>query len=259
MMMIPAEISKKRVVPLAATFAAVYGLLRLMPIFVMIGGSGRVFSTTEFAAPLLGIVLGPYVGSVAGVIGTFLGIMLAGRMNFFGLDFLPIMMNAAILGLLMRRRRIPAIVLYSALIALFFAHPSTLHFVPVSFLGNTVSIPFIWLHIITWIMLISPLSMKSMEWISGASEKKRITAACILSLIGTTAQHLTGTLLFASMAVPLMGMTSTTLNATWDAVFYTYPIERLAIILPAATVVTAAAVRTVQSTRLFKMPNQTTQ
>jgi hypothetical protein len=259
MMMIPAEISKKRVVPLAATFAAVYAILRLMPIFVMIGGSGRVFSTTEFVAPLLGIILGPYVGSVAGVIGTFLGIMLTGRMNFFGLDFLPIMMNAAVLGLLMRRRRIPAIVLYSALIALFFAHPSTLHFVPVSFLGSTVSIPFIWLHIITWIMLISPLSMKSIEWISGASEKKRVTAACILSLIGTTAQQLTGTLLFASMAVPLMGMTPTALQVTWTAVFYTYPIERLAIILPAATVVTTAVVRTVQSTRLFKLPNQTTQ
>ena len=256
--MITSEISKKRIVPFAATFAAVYGLLRLMPIFVMIGGSGRVFSTTEFAAPLLGIVLGPYVGSVAGVIGTFLGIMLTGRMNFFGLDFLPIMMNAAILGLLMRRRRIPAIVLYSALIALFLAHPSTLHFVPVSFLGSTVSIPFIWLHIITWIMLVSPLGMKSIEWISGASEKKRVTAACILSLIGTTAQHLTGTLLFASMAVPLMGMTPTTLNATWTAVFYTYPIERLAIILPAATVVTAAVVKTVQSTRLFQPPNQAT-
>jgi hypothetical protein len=180
-------------------------------------------------------------------------------MNFFGLDFLPIMMNAAVLGLLMRRRRIPAIVLYSALIALFFAHPSTLHFVPVSFLGSTVSIPFIWLHIITWIMLISPLSMKSIEWISGASEKKRVTAACILSLIGTTAQQLTGTLLFASMAVPLMGMTPTALQVTWTAVFYTYPIERLAIILPAATVVTTAVVRTVQSTRLFKLPNQTTQ
>jgi hypothetical protein len=257
-MMIPAEISKKRVVPLAATFAAVYGLLRLMPIFAMIGGSGRVFSTTEFVAPLLGIILGPYVGPIAGVIGTFLGIMLTGRMNFFGLDFLPIMMNAAVLGLLMRRRMIPAIMLYSVLIVLFFAHPSTLHLAPVSFLGNTILVPFIWLHIITWILLVSPLSMKSVEWISGASEKKRVTAACILSLIGTTAQQLTGTLLFASMAVPLMGMTPKALEATWAAVFYTYPIERLAIILPAATVVTAAVVRTVRSTRLFKMPNQTT-
>ncbi|MGD0550222.1 MAG: hypothetical protein ABSA81_06715 [Candidatus Bathyarchaeia archaeon] len=223
--MIPAEISKKRVVPLAATFAAVYAILRLMPIFVMIGGSGRVFSTTEFVAPLLGIILGPYVGSVAGLIGTFLGIMLTGRMNFFGLDFLPIMMNAAVLGLLMRRKMAPALASYSALIVLFFAHPSTLHFVSMSLLGSTVSVPFIWLHILTWILLASPLSRKSIEWISGESEKKRLTAACVLSLIGTTAQHLTGTLLFASMAVPLMGMSPNALQVTWTAVFYTYPID----------------------------------
>lgn len=257
-MMIPAEISKKRIAPLAATFAAVYGLLRLMPIFVMIGGSGRVFSTTEFVAPLLGITLGPYVGSVAAVIGTFLGIMLTGRMNFFGLDFLPSMMNATILGLLMRRRMVPAVVLYSVLIVLFFVHPSTLHFVSLSLLGSTVLIPFVWLHIIAWIMLVSPMSMKSIGWIAGGSEKKSVAAACILSLIGTTAQQLTGTLLYASMAVPLMGLTPKALGATWAAVFYTYPIERLAIILPAATAVTAAVVKAIQSARLFHPPNQTT-
>ena len=255
-MMIPAEISKRRIVPFAATFAAVYGILRLVPIFVMIGGSGRVFSTTEFVAPLLGIMLGPYVGSVAAVIGTFLGIMFTGRMNFFGLDFLPSMMNALVLGLMMRRRPIVAVALYSALVVLFFAHPSTLHFVSVPFSGNTVSIPFVWLHIIAWVLLVSPLGMKSVEWISGGSEKKRVAAACLLSLIGTTAQQLTGTLLFASMAVPLMGMTPNSLGVTWAAVFYTYPIERLAIILPAATVITAAVVKTVQSARLFQIPNR---
>jgi hypothetical protein len=58
------------------------------------------------------------------------------------------------------------------------------------------------------------------------------------------------------MAVPLMGMTPATLNATWAAVFYAYPIERLVIILP-ATIVTAAVVKTVQSMRLFQAPNQT--
>jgi hypothetical protein len=256
-MMIPADISKKRVVPFAATFAVVYGTLRLTPIFAMIGGSGRVFSTTEFIAPLLGIMLGPYVGSVAAVIGTFLGIMLTGRMNFFGLDFLPSMMNALVLGLLMRRRRILAVTLYSGLIALFFVYPSTLHFVSVPVSGSMITIPFIWLHIIAWILLLSALSMKSVEWISGGSERKRVAAACFLSLIGTTAQHLTGTLLFAIMAIPLMGMAPKALMATWTAVFYAYPLERLAVILPAATVITAAVAKAVKRARLFQPTNQT--
>ena len=254
--MIRADISKKRIVPLAATFAAVYGILRLTPIFAMIGGSGRVFSTTEFVSPLLGVILGPYVGSLAAIIGTFLGIMLTGRMNFFGLDFLPSMMNALVLGTLMRRKPIFAVGLYSALVALFFVDPSTLHFVSIPFSGSTITVPFIWLHIIAWILLLSPLNMKSVEWISGASERRRVAAACFLSLIGTTAQHLTGTLLFASLAVPLMGMTPNALMVTWTAVFYTYPLERLVVILPAATVITAAVAKALMSTRLLQPTSQ---
>jgi hypothetical protein len=255
--MIPAEIPKKRVVPFAATFAVVYGILRLMPIFMVIGGSGRVFSTTEFLAPLLGILLGPYVGAVSAVVGTFLGIMLTGRMNFFGLDFLPNMINPLVLGLLMRRRSALSIAIYSALLVLFFVHPSTLHFVSIPLLGMAITLPFVWLHIIVWILLVSPLATKSVEWIQGNSERKRLSAACLLSLIGTTAQQLTGTLLFASMAVPLMGMTPVALDAVWSTVFYAYPIERLVIILPAATVITAAAVKAVKSTKLLHMPSRT--
>ena len=252
--MIPAKIPNKRVIPFAATFAAVYGILKLMPISVMIGGAGRVFSTTEFFAPLLGVVLGPYVGAVAAIVGTFLGVMFTGRMNFFGLDFLPILVNVLVLGLLIRRRPVLSIAVYSALLALFFVDPSTLHFVSVSVPGKTVTLPFVWLHIMAWILLMSPLAMKSVRWIEGESEKKRIAASCILSLIGTMAQHLTGTLLFASMAVPLMGMTPEALRATWVAVFYVYPIERLVVILPAATVVTAAVVKAAKSARLLQMP-----
>jgi len=257
--MIPADISKRRVVPLAATFAAIFGILRLLPIFVVIGGSGRVFSTTEFLSPLLGVFLGPYVGAVAALIGTFLGIMFTGRMNFFGLDFLPPVINALVLGLLLRKKRALSIAIYSALLVLFFAHPSTLHFVSIPFLKGTIMLPFVWLHIIAWVLLVSPLSMKSVRWIQGDSERKRLSAACLLSLIGTAAQHLTGTLLFASMAVPLMGMTQEALSAVWVAAFYAYPIERLAVILPAATVVTAGVVKAVGSAKFFlpdPMPNR---
>jgi hypothetical protein len=178
-------------------------------------------------------------------------------MNFFGLDFLPSMINALVLGLLMRRRPALSIIIYSALLVLFFAHPSTLHFVSIPLLGRTIMLPFVWLHIIVWILLVSPLAMKSVGWIQGDSERKRVSAACLLSLIGTTAQQLTGTLLFASMAVPLMGMTPKALDVVWTTVFLAYPIERLVIILPAATVVTAAVVKAVKSAKLFQMPSRT--
>jgi len=250
--MIGAEISKKQLVPLSATFAAVYGVLRLVPISTWLGLSGRVFTATEFVAPLLGIILGPYAGSVASVVGTFLGIALTGRMNFFGLDFVPVMANALVLGFLVQRRRTLSILIYSGLLVLFFALPSTMHFVSIPLPTGEVVLPFVWLHILAWLILLSPLSKKSVEWISSAAVPRAILAACVLTLIGTTAQHLTGTLLFAGMAVPLMGMTPQTLASTWVAVFYVYPVERSMIVL-GATTVTLALVKTLKAASLLRM------
>lgn len=249
--MIAGKMSKKRLVPLAATFAAVYAILKFVPISVWIGGTGRVFTATEFVAPLLGIMLGPYAGTVAGVVGTFLSISFTGRMNFFGLDFLPVSMNALVLGFLIRRKPLYSLLLYSALLVLFFLHPSTLHFVSVPFTNGAVSVPFIWLHIAAWVLLLSPLSRKSADWIIGGTVAKTTAAAFILTFIGTTAQHLTGTLLFASMATPLMGITPETLGIRWLAVFYVYPVERLVVIL-AAIVVTVAVVRAIRATGLIR-------
>lgn len=245
--------SKKRLVPITATFAAIYGTLRLVPFSVWIGGSGRVFTATEFVAPLLGIMLGPYAGSVAGVIGTLLGIIFTGRTNFFGLDFLPVMVNALVLGFLVRKKWLLSVLLYSALLVLFFVHPSTLHFTSVPLPNGTVELPFVWLHISVWLILLSPLSRKSAEWISGGSTSKATSAACVIALIGTTAQHLTGTLLFASMAEPLMGITPETLQVRWIAVFYVYPVERLIVVF-AAAVVTVAVIKALKAAGLFHMP-----
>lgn len=249
--MIRPEMSKKRIVPLTAAFAAVYGTLKLVPISMWIGASGRAFTATEFFAPLFGIILGPYAGSVAAVVGTFLGILFTGRVNFFGLDFLPVMLNALVLGFLISRRWLISSLLYSALLVLFFIHPSTLHFISVPIPNGSIAFPFVWLHIIAWIILLSPLSKRSVEWISERDVSRAMIAACVLMLIGTTAQHLTGTLLFASMATPLMGISPKALEASWIAVFYIYPFERLMIVV-GSTVVTLAVVRALKAAGLLQ-------
>lgn len=240
----------RRLLPLTAAFAAVYGVLRLIPISVWIGASTRVFTATEFFAPLLGTVLGPYAGSVAAAIGTFLGIALTGRMNFFGLDFLPIMVNALVLGFLVRERRIASFLLYSGLLALYFVHPSTLHFISVPLPNAPVLVPFVWLHIGVWLLLASPVATRSAEWAFGRSASVAAIGTFVLVLIGGTAQHLAGTLLFASMAVPLMGLTPKALQTTWTVVFYVYPVERLVVAL-AATIVTLSTIRVLRVSRLL--------
>ena len=250
--MIAEKFSKKRLVPLAATFAAVYAILKFVPISFWIGGTGRVFTATEFVAPLLGITLGPYAGTVAAVVGTFLSIAFTWRMNFFGLDFLPVTVNVLVLGFLIRGKRLYSVLLYSALLVLFFVHPSTLRVVSVPFTNGGIEVPFVWLHIVAWVLLLSPLSKKSVDWICGMTVARATAAAFLLTLIGTTAQHLTGTLLFASMATPLMGITPETLGIRWLAVFYVYPVERLVVVL-GATVVTVAVVKALKAMGLIRM------
>jgi len=238
--------SKKRLVPFAAVFAALYGTLRLIPISAWIGVPGRVFTASEFFGPLLGTMLGPYAGSVAAIVGTFLGIVLTGRMNFFGLDFLPIVANALVLGFLMRGKWFLSALLYSSLLILFFIDPATLHFVSVPLSAGRIDIPYIWLHIIAWLLLLSPLGRKSQEWIRSRSMSRMTAAAILMTLVGTTAQQLAGNLLVASMATPLMGISPEALLVIWATTFWVYPVERLIIVI-GATVVTIAAVKALEA------------
>jgi len=249
--MIAKEISARKLIPLAAAFGAIYGTLRTVPFSVFIGPTGRVLTTSEFVAPLLGIILGPYAGSLAAIVGTFVGILVTGRMNFFGLDFLAPTMNALILGFLIRKKQIVSILFYSALLVLFFAHPSTLHFVSVTLPNGSFEVPFAWLHIVAWLLLVSPLGSRIPDWVSGGNAWKAVAGACLLAFIGTTSQQLTGSLLFASMAVPLMGMTPESLQSTWLVVFYVYPIERFIVSL-AATMIIVAVVKALRVSGLLQ-------
>jgi hypothetical protein len=249
--MISRKISKSRIISLTATFAALYGTLRLAPVSMWIGAPGRAFTASEFIAPLFGIVLGPYAGSVAAVVGTLLGISLTARVNFFGLDFLPAMLSALVLGFLMRGRWLISCLLYSVLLVLFFIDPSTLHFISLPVPNGNIAFPFVWLHIIAWVLLVSPLSKRSVEWISARNMSKATIAVLVLTLIGTTVQHLAGTLIFATMAVPLMGISPKALEASWIPVFYVYPVERLIIIL-GSTAVTLGAVRAFKALGLLQ-------
>jgi hypothetical protein len=147
--------------------------------------------------------------------------------------------------------------LYLALLALFFAHPSTLNFVAISLPNLDVTVPFLWLHIATWVLLVSPLGAISIEWIRGQNMQRMVTSTGFLVLVGTTAQHLTGSLLFASITVPMMGFTSEALHATWVAIFYAYPFERLMMIL-GGTTVTVAVIKALRVTRLYETSQQRT-
>jgi hypothetical protein len=214
---------------MCAVFTALYVTLAFIPYTVLIGGAGGFLSLSDFLAPMYGILLGPYWGGLSLVLGTFAALGLGRPPIFFGLDFLPNVAAAVAVGFLMRRKWMPVVILNAALLAIFLLNPLTSVFV--------FSFPFAWMHIVAFVVLLSPLSLKTSRWVKTLELKKIAIGMAILALIGTMIQHLTGNILYEV----LLGQLTSSIPAAaypgiWSAVFFVYPIERTFLIISAVVV-----------------------
>jgi len=229
-----------------AVFSALYSVLRILPTVPMIGAVGASFSLSDVLAPLYGILLGPYVGSAAVIIGTFLGMLMGKPVVFLGLDFLPAFINVVALGFLIKRKWLPVIILNVALLLVFSLYPLT------SLLINVggVSVPFVWLHITAFIVLLSPLGRRAGQWVESLKPTRLAAGVAILAFIGTMMQHLIGNILFETiLAQPIGYIQTTAYPAIWSAIFFLYPLERLALVI-LATIVGTPLVRVLKKSLL---------
>ena len=220
------KLTNTKTIALISIFTALYAVLRIMPSMPMIGVAGAQFSLSDILAPIYGIILGPFTGGLSIILGTFLGMAMGKPVFFMFLDFLPGLVGAVSLGLLMKKKWIYAIVLNVILLAVFLIHPNTSVFVDYS----GVLLPFAWLHIAALIILISPVGRKLATWINTNNTTKIAVGIAIMFFIGTMMQHLTGNLLFETiLAEPIGSFTSDFYVANWLVVFPLYPIERLVL------------------------------
>jgi len=202
-----------------AIFAALYTVLRMIQIIPMIGVPAGRFSLSDILAPIYGIILGPYVGGFSVILGTFVAFALGKPVIFLGLDFLPALVNTVAIGFLFKRKWWPAVVLYSVLLVGFILSPWTAVFISV---GN-VSIPFVWLHLIAFIVLLSPLGRKAAQLVETLKPINITTGLFVLAFIGTMLQHLMGNILYEFIIQPDQGY--------WTTIFFVYPFERLILII----------------------------
>jgi len=238
----PAQRSQRtKQIALLTIFTALYIVLRFIPYSMLIGGAGGYLSFSDFLAPIIGILLGPYFGGLAVVLGNF-GALGFGRTPVFGaipfLDFLPDFVAAVSVGFLVQRKWWPVVALNAGLLALFFIDPLTSIFVTVP--GTAISIPFAWLHIAAFIVLLSPVGRWSGKWVATEGKAKLVTAGMvILAFIGTMMQHLTGNLLF-EISFGQIGnppiIPTAAWPAEWTGVLFAYPVERTILIVCATLV-----------------------
>jgi hypothetical protein len=222
---------KTKTIATIAIFSALYAAIRPIPLGPIIGLSAS-FSVSDALAPLYGIILGPYVGGLSVLTGTFIGMALGKAPVFLGLDFLPALVNAVALGFLMRKKWLPVVVLYAGLLVAFVLYPMTSVFINVPIGNATIALPFVWLHIVAFVVLLSPLTPKAVQWIQTLKPSRLTAGIAILAFIGTMMQHLTGNLVFeVVLGEPIGGITLEGFRGIWAVAFFAYPVERTVLVI----------------------------
>jgi len=245
--------AKTKIIAFISIFTALYAVLRIIPTMPMMGASGNWFSLSDVIAPIYGIILGPFIGGLSIMIGTFLAMAMGRPVVFMLLDFLPATVSAVSLGLLIKKKWIHVIALNVILLAAFLIHPNTSVFVNIPLSSTTIPLPFAWLHIVALAILVSPLGRKAAQWVSTLTATKVATGIAILVFIGTMMQHLMGNLLFETiMAQPLGTIPVTGYPDIWASIFFVYPVVRLILVI-VATIIGTPLLRILKNTVL---PNE---
>jgi hypothetical protein len=165
----------------------------------------------------------------------------AGTLKFGGLDFLGGALNVALISLLVRGRRTEASFMYMATLGLFVINPNTEIFVGSNFRNLPIPfqwfrlpsppIPYLWLHLIAFAVLLSPLTRNLGNIFVHGTRRQLAKAVLVAAFIGTMLEHAMGGILFAS----LFGSVA---QSSWPFIFLVYPIERAVLVLGAVLVCT---------------------
>jgi hypothetical protein len=195
-------------------------------------GTGATFHLSDILAPLYGILLGPFTGGISIIIGTFAAIGLGNPAPFLGFDFLPAFVVAVSLGFLVRRKWLPVVILNAVLLVVYALSPYSTNFIATPW----GAVPYLWMHIAAFILLVSPLGRRAGQWIKGAKTATITAGFAILAFVGTMMQHLTGGLVYETILGYVAGVAPSKFNTVWNIVFYIYPFERVALIIGAVLV-----------------------
>lgn len=211
-------------ITLAVTFTALYVVLSFLPISQIIGIPGQITAATMIA-PVIGIILGPYVGTLSTFLGGLVGLF-SGSFSLPG--FVAGIPTPLCSGMICKGKRIVAALVYF----LFFV---ALAFYPD--IGPAYLFPvYTWLQIVGLVVLISPLQGVAVRNFDSGSPSRLIYAFFVTSLVSTLVGQIAGSLTFVVVFMP-------NVNASlgiWIATALVYPIERIIIAIVATVIGTAA-------------------
>jgi len=225
---------------LVCYFASLQAVFSLVSLFPVIGAAGKFITMATIMAPLIGLILGPYLGVVAVSMGGFIGWIITQAGPFSFLSFIPNTAAALCSGLLYNRRSTTSVVLYSALLLALAFYPP---------IGPAWLYPnYLWLEVAGLIVLVSPLRTRAGDLTHKHSSLLELSFGMgIISFMATLFGQIVGSIMFEMMYWPMVySQTEAWKVIVWQPATFMYPVERTIIAL-IATVIGAPLIRTLRA------------
>ena len=208
-------------ISLIAVFAALQALLTIFPFTITIGVSGQI-TLGVVGASLIGILLGPVIGGLAVLIGSFVGVFLNPAGAIFGVfTIIPPFFGAVGAGCVKVKRGYVAGSVILASLLVFFAHP----------FGREVLI-YPWLHIVAMIAAFSPLAYVAGSTFSSSESTKPILGIVMAAFVGVLTDHITGS------ALAIWYFSPSLTPEIWYSIMFVYPVERIVALILASIIAT---------------------
>jgi len=175
-------------ISLISVFAALQVIIGRLPGIPIVGLETGSIEPTVVLLPIIGIILGPWVGGLAAFIGNLITWLIP-KTTFFGLLMLPTgPIGAIVAGALARNDRksnwkVAALILLF-LNALYYVSPPG------------IVVPYFPLLHLSALALILVFRDRVLEFIRSRDERKSMWGTAIASFSGIMANHMTGTLIF---------------------------------------------------------------
>lgn len=215
---------------LMISFAALYAVLSLASLFPIIGAVGSFITLASIMAPLIGMMLGPYIGAGAVAVGGFLGWSITQTGAFGFLSFIPGASTAFVSGLLINGKRMQSVAIYTVLFLLLAFYPT---------IGPVWLYPFyLWFQLIGLAVIASPLTPLAVSYIHRNDSLAELSFGIgIISLGSTLLGQMAGNVMFELTRWPtIYPQIEFWRTGQWQLLTFVYPVERLIITLAAMAV-----------------------
>jgi len=200
----PREVTGKRGVTMfgvpiswVAIWGALLGVGALIPIVIGFGGEGVNFPLSTCLAPIIGLVLGPYGGFVAGLIGGTIGMFLNPGAYYMGVgNILDVAMAALMTGWIVNKRWYLSAALYAVMIAAYNIIPFYVLNIYTPPIDPGVHLA-LWFYYVGFAVLLATGWNILPAWIKSGNAAKLFIAAWIMVWVGVAPGHLMGWVAFS--------------------------------------------------------------